>query len=422
MLRISPSLARTAFTFILSFGLAKGTAFLAALALPRLVDNQTYGVLELALTVGAFSASFLSLSVNGAAARLHLIDEAPHAQTILVGLCGWLAALALVGVAGVVALRGGPTYLVCAAILGLFGIQMASSTYTRMKGLIHASGWLDSAALLITAALALLLSCFGEATPRSFAWAMVAVAAVAAALSGIKLAQARFAELRIIAIEAARMGAPMMFYGFLTFAIFGTPRIAIAKALNLEDVVSFSLCARIALILVFIHQVLSTGFFRQLYQMDNTRVGHILAGWIVVLSGIALSFAVATRYLSGLLVMGTAVPSAAIVPLFPPIIVQTTLWVLNANVELYVNRDLIARKASFMLGGLCLVALAIGLVLRETGQLSLQTIIYTYAGLALVSLISQMSLLSRKGFAFGPAYTVLPFTFSPLLVGLLPVP
>jgi hypothetical protein len=420
MFRISPSLLRTAATFILSFGLAKGTAFVAALALPRLVDTQTYGILELAMTIGAFSAALLGLSAHTAAARIHLVEKHPQARTILIGHCFWLATIGLVAAGGMVAAGRGADYVVCTAILGLFALQMSASTYTRMHGLIHLSGWFDSTSILVTTAVAIVLLTWGAATPAGFAWAFAAITAVVGGTSALALGSMPGRDVKALIMRVVHIGGPMTLYGFLTVAIFGTSRIAIAKALTISDVASFSLCARLALILVFLHQVMSTGFFRQLYQMNNGLVGRVLAGWIVVLSAIALALAVVTHFLAPWLVIGTQVPAAAIVPIFPAIIVQTVLWILNANLDLYINRELIARQASLLLAGLTLAAAGVGLLLYHTGQLSLPAVINVYTALMLATLIGQMMLLSRKGFSFKACYAVLPLAATPMLVSLLP--
>jgi hypothetical protein len=44
---LSSNAVRTGVTFVLSFGLGKGTSFLAALAMPRLMDARVYGGIEL---------------------------------------------------------------------------------------------------------------------------------------------------------------------------------------------------------------------------------------------------------------------------------------------------------------------------------------------------------------------------------------
>ena len=419
MPRIPLHLVRIVVTFILSFGLAKGVSFLAALALPRLVDTDTYGMLELAMTTGAFGAALLGLSAPTAAARLHLVDKDPQAWRMLVGHSLWLGLVGLLAAVAVAAAGHGAAYVACAAAVGLFGLQMSASAYSRMHGLIHWSGWFDGTSILLTTAIAVALLASGAAKPPGFAWAFVAINAVAAAAGALALRTTSIRDIRDIAVRVFRLGGPMTLYGVMTVTIFGTSRIVIAQALSITDVASFSLCARLALILVFIHQVTSTAFFRHLYQLNTDAVGRVLAGWIVVLSLTALAIAVIAQLLAPWLVIGTQVPPSAIVPIFPAVIVQTVLWILNANIELYINRELLGRKASLLLAGLAIAAALAGFYLSETRQLSLLAIINIYSALMLAALIGQMILLSRKGFSFTACYAVLPLVATPLLALLL---
>jgi hypothetical protein len=93
MLHPHVKLLRTASTFVLSFGLGKGFAFAAAIALPRLVDAQTYGVIELALTIGLLGSTILGLGAPSVAVRLELVEMDARSESALVAHCVWLAAL-----------------------------------------------------------------------------------------------------------------------------------------------------------------------------------------------------------------------------------------------------------------------------------------------------------------------------------------
>lgn len=419
LFRLTAAQIRTTITFALSFGASKATAFAAALALPRLVDPATYGVLELALTIGVFSASILGANVHAAAIRVYLVEKDPKAQAMLAGqaLClatAGLLAAALVGAAGY-----GADYVLCSAIIALFAIQFSLSTWTRMRGWIHLSGWSDNIALMAMTVLAAILMLFRTASLAAFAMAVAVIAVATAAAAALVLSGISVREYKTLTRKALQIGAPMTLYSFSALAMFATPRMAIAQALSISDVACYSLCARVALFLMFPNQLLGTGLFRQLYQMKSERVGRIMAGWIVALSLTALVFAVATRFAANLLVLGTAVPAASIVPILPAVIVQTVLWVLNANLEMFVNRELVSHKTSLVIGGLLAAALCVGLLLHAGGLLSLPAVIYVYIGLSVAAFVAQTLILTRKGFSFRLCYAALPLALSPLLVNLL---
>jgi O-antigen/teichoic acid export membrane protein len=405
---------------VLSYSLGKGIAFAAALALPRLVDVQTYGVLELAMTIGTFGTSLLGLGVPGAAARAHLVDNDPQAAKMLAAFCLWLAFAGLLLTALMIADGQGPDHVVCTAILGLYGFQFSMSTYTRMTGLIHVSGWFDNLAILVVAVIAAALLLIGHPTSSAFAWIFAGIALAAAAASAFRLVGVPPGELAALARRGIKVGAPMMLYSFANMAIFGTARIVIAKYLSLSDVASFSLCSRVALILIFLNQLLATGFFKQLYQMDYARLSRIMAAWMVVLSSIAFAFAAIGHYAGEWLVIGTSVPVSAVLPILPAVIMQTALLVFNSNLEIFVNRELISHRAAMVMGPLIAVAAAAVVAIHLVGAMSLMAVIHVYTALMIGSVVSQMMLLGREGFSFKLCYALLPLTAAPLLVSLLP--
>src|SRR6185437_395313 len=95
LIRPSSTMLRSAVAFGVAYALAKGTSFVGAIALPRLVDAHTYGVLELALSVGAIVTSVLGFAAPGAAARMHLVEQDTRARRMLAGYCLWLATVSL---------------------------------------------------------------------------------------------------------------------------------------------------------------------------------------------------------------------------------------------------------------------------------------------------------------------------------------
>jgi len=406
----------------LSFGTAKAMTFFAALMLPRLVDQSTYGVLELAMTIGIFGSTILGLNIHTAVFRLHLVDKEPHAQTILAGQCFYLAVLGLV-TAGFGVLAGGEAvYVLCTAILGLFAIQLYASTYAYMRGLVLLIGWVDGLPMLTIVVSAIILSLMGNAAPLQFAWTVVAIALVATAVSATTLLSASGHELRDLAMRAVKFGGSVTLYSLTTLAISSSSRLAIAQVLSIADVASFSLSLRLALILFFFHQFLGAIFFAQLYQLEGAVVGRIMTVWIVLLSAVATLFAVSVRVLSPWLVVGTQVPAEAIASILPAVTVQVVLWILNGNLEMFINREFLSRRAASVLGGLLSVAVGVGCLMHATDHLSLRAVIHVYIGLMLASLVMQMWLLSGKGFQFGRCYIVLPIVATPLLASLLPVP
>lgn len=412
---------RALWTSGLSFGLARVTAFVATLALPRLVDPHTYGTLELALAIGIFGATVLGMNAHAVATRLHLMEEEPGASTILAGQCFFLAVFGLLAASCAVVAGGDARYVLSTAILGLFALQLWACTSVQIHGLPMLTGWADSIAIFVVTALAASLAVAGMVSIDAFAVMVVLVAMVGAAIAATALYGADRREIRVLTMQVVRIGSPITLYSLSLLSIFASPRIVIAQILSISDVATFSLCLRLAVVLVFPHQMLGATFFVQLYQLEAAMVGRVMALWIVVLAILATVFAIGTRLLSPWLVLGTQVPAEAVASILPAVIVQTVLWILNANLEMFVNRELLSRQAALVLAGLTLVTVAVGLVLHLSGELGLHAVIHLYMALMLASLIAQMRLLARRGFRFGWCYVALPLSGLPLTASFLPM-
>jgi O-antigen/teichoic acid export membrane protein len=416
----SAKFLRTAFTFALSFGLGKGVAFSAAIALPRLVDAQTYGGIELALTLGLMGATVLGLGTSSVALRTELVDKDPRAELMLFGLCLWLAGVAVVAAPVALMFHWPVEYALGIALIALFGLQFSGSAYARMKGYIHLSGWLDNSSIMVVVALVGVLTLLGMATVGLLTWWVVAVAVALAALALRRVSGMPWPQFKEIVHPVVRLGAPMMLFGLSQILLFGTARLAIAKELGLTDVACFSLCARIALVLVFASQILSVGLFRSVYRMNLERIGWIFTRWVAVLSGLGFVVTLVSHFTGHLLVAWTEIPAAAFVRIFPLVTIQTTLWILNSNLEMFVVRDLLSRQATIACLSIVGIGAIVGLGLFRWIPATLPAVIWLYSIAMLAMLLVQMRLLARKGVSFRSAYFVLPLVASPWLIELLP--
>jgi hypothetical protein len=419
---LSFSVIRTATTYLLSFGLAKGTAFAAALALPRLVDSQTYGLLETAMTVGALGAAILGFGAPAVAMRTQLIEKDKGSRSILLLHSAWLISIALVAVGALAAIGREAQVVVCAAMVGLFALQFALSAYGRMQGQIHISGWLDNISIVVIVVIAALLRLFATADLSSFALSLVAVISAAGIAILFLLLGTTSSGVRAHAVKVVKLGMPMMFYGLSNMLVFASPRLAIAAALGLSDVVVFSVCVRIAAVLTFVSQAIQIGLLRMLYTIESAAFSRIMNVWIVALSGIALVLTLLAYFISHLLVAGTAVSVASFMAIFPMVATQAVLSVLNSNLEMYVNRELISRQASIALVAIGGLGFVVGLIVFASGLLSLAFLINLYSAVMAITLLAQMRMLSRRGMSFRSSYLVLPLTCAPLIVLLLPTP
>jgi O-antigen/teichoic acid export membrane protein len=413
---------RTGITFVLSFGIAKATSFAAALALPRLVDARLYGLIELALTIGLLAASILGVGAPAVAMRSYLVEKDARARSILIGHCLWLATVAILAAGAFGFFRLGTGFICSAAIIALFGLQLSASTYTRMHGHIHFSGWCDNVTMMAMFLLVVFYVLRDDTNFGNFAISVFVVALLIGAGSIALFLRTPLRDVVAMIPQVLEIGAPMMFFGVSTLLIFGTARIAIANRLSLADVGTFSLCARISLVMVFTSQVLTTGLFRSVYRLEHAAIARIFSLWTIVLSGIAFALTLIAHFGAHLLVAGTNIPAASLALIFPAVATQTTLWVLNSNLEMFITRELVARQAATYCLVIAAIGLGVGLILSAAGLLSLMVIINVYSIAMLALLLAQMRLLSRQGISFRLAYPVLPLVAACWLVYLLPSP
>lgn len=420
MATLTPKTLRKGLTFIVSFGLGKGAAFCAAVALPRLVDSTTYGAIELALTIGVLGATILGLGAPSVAVKYDLMDKDPRSVAILLGQSAWLALSGVAGAAAAMVIGLPPSYVCGAVMIGLFGAQSASTAFFRMRGYIHISGWVENTSMMLVFVCVAGLAAVGAARLGPLTGLMLAVALGTAAVAAVGLARHGTTGLKLLAGEVVRHGTPMMVFGLGQLLLFSTARLAIAQGGALTEVASYSLCARIALILVFASQMLNVGLFRTVYRASGAAIGRYFAVWIAVLSLLAFGVALAGHFGAGMAVLGTEIAPSSFAILFPIVAMQTTIWVLNSNLEQFVVRDLLSRPAAIasfvVVGASALVMLGLSAI----GRLDLMAILAVYSLAMLAMLLVQMRLLAHKGVAFRGAYLVLPLAASPLLIYLLP--
>jgi len=419
---LSSNVIRTGVTFVLSFGLGKGTSFLAALALPRLIDAKMYGGIELALTISTLGAAVVGLGATSVGTRRALVDNEPRGETIVFVHCLWLVLIGLAAAAGLAAAGWAVQYICGAAMIGIVGFQVSAASLTRIRGQVHWSGWFDNISIMITLVLVVLVVLLGRADLPTFTWGVVATSAAAGVAAVWGLMRRPIGPWRPIVADVLALGVPMMLFGAAIALIFGTIRIAIAQELVLRDVACFSLCARICLVLIFVSQTLVTGLFRPIYKAGGEAITRAFSLWIPALSAIALVVAIAGYYGAPLLVAGTTTPAADFAAVFPAVVIQTSFWVLNSNLEIFVVRELLSRQASVACVVIAASGLAVGTAVTALGLLTLMTVINLYSVMMAILLLTQMRLLLRRGIDFRRAYWALPLLAAPGLIYLLPGP
>lgn len=412
------SQARIAVLFLTSYGSARGLAFLGPLLLPRLLAPDTYGGVELALSLAALLGSAVGLGVPQAAPRLKLILGHSGVMDVL-ALAFLLSALPLVLASLLSDWQGLPWVVTLTCGLGvLYGAQYGLSFWARVEGRKFLSTWVDNGTLVLLGGSAALLTLVAVSpTPRQVIVSVWALALPLAGLSvGILLVQ-RPQGLLGQWRTALKEGLPLLATGLVLAAFAAAPRLLAGRFLPLADVGALAFAARLCLLLLVVHQLLMTWHFRNLYTWPAARCDKIFAG---LLSGLAV--------LGCLVVLAWPWVAPILAPDQPPlprltvalVAGQTILWIALALFEAMIGRQGLGRHAAPILAAVGLLAWG-GI---EAGLLTIPAspglIALASCGLLAMGVGTQWLLLWRSGLVLPRAGLALTAAAVPPLVAFLP--
>ncbi len=409
----------TALSFLASYGIARGLAFLGPLLLARLLTAETYGGLELALSLAALIGSAVGLGVPQAAPRLKLILGQARIADVL-AFAFLLSALPLLIASWLTAWAGLSWVLTLTLGLAvLYGGQYGLSFWARVEGRKFLSTWVDNGTLLLLGVGAALLT-LAAVTPTArdligSAWAL----AVLLGLLGLGvLAALRPKGLLTLWRGALKEGLPLLATGLVLAAFAAAPRLLAGRFLPLADVGALAFAGRLCLLLLVVHQLLMTWHFRNLYTWPAERCDKVFAG-----------------LLSGLALLGTAImlawPMVAplLAPDYPPlprlvvglVATQTILWIGLALFEAMLGRQGLGARAAPILalvGVLGWGALEAGLLALPASPL---LIALGSCGLLAAGVGAQWLLLRQSGLVLPRAGLALALVSLPPLVALVPL-
>ncbi|MFY8106040.1 MAG: hypothetical protein ACOVKO_03925 [Elstera sp.] len=411
--------AGTALSFLASYGIARGLAFLGPLLLPRLLTAETYGGLELALSLAALIGSAVGLGVPQAAPRLKLILG--HARIIdVLAFAFLLSALPLL-IASLLTAWAGLSW-VLTLTLGLavlYGGQYGLSFWARVEGRKFLSTWVDNGTLvLLGAATALLTLAAATPTARELIGSTWALAILFGLLGILVLTVLRPTGLVSLWRGALKEGLPLLATGLVLAAFAAAPRLLAGRFLPLADVGALAFAARLCLLLLVVHQLLMTWHFRNLYTWPAARCDRVFAG-----------------LLGGLALLGTAImlawPMVApmLAPDYPPlprlvvglVAAQTILWIGLALFESMLGRQGLGSRAAPILalvGVLAWGGIEAGLLVLPASPL---LITLGSCGLLGLGVGTQWLLLRQSGLVLPRAGLALVLTTVPPLMALLPL-
>jgi O-antigen/teichoic acid export membrane protein len=386
--------------FIASFGAAKGVALIGPLILARLLTAQDYGAVELALSVGLLGGVVGSLGIPLAVPQLYLALARRHVEDLL-GFQTLVVAVAAAGSALILWHMRAPSALQLSAIMvGLFAAQIALSSYCRVRQARTWSGWVDNLCLVLLAVLSLgWYAATGGLDLRHLSvgfQATLLLVMVGALAVFLGFRRPRFGPAYR---DAIGRGSVMMINALLMFFTTSSLRLFIGHYLSLEDVALYSLCARICLALVFIHQLVVTGLFAQIYTLSDARFDRYFSACLGGLLGFGIALNTGFSWFADRWHWGS-LDMATLHGLFPIVCAQTVLWIATAWFEMLIVREGLAATSATVMALLFSTFVAVVAVLDVAGWLGLITINLVFGSVLFVSVLCQIQLLARQGLRF----------------------
>ncbi len=327
----------TAMLFLGSYGSARGLAFLGPLLLPRLLSAETYGGLELSLSLAALLGSSIGLGVPQAAPRLKLILGQARIADLL-ALAFLLSALPLLLVSLAVNRIGAPWVAgLTLALAAVYGGQYALSFWARVEGRRFLSTWVDNGTLVLLGAMAAVLLAFGgRLEPHGLTSGFSVVVGILLSGGIAVLIQHRAPGLWAAWRQALREGLPLLATGLVLAGFAAAPRLLAGRFLPLAELGALALAARLCLLLLVVHQLLVTWSFRGLYTWPAERCDRVFA---MLLTGLGV--------LGSLVALVWPWVAPLIAPEFPPlprmtvalIAGQTIFWIALALFESMLGRQ-----------------------------------------------------------------------------------
>lgn len=262
----------TAGLFLASYGSARGLAFLGPLLLPRVLSADTYGALELALSLAMLLGNAVGLGVPQATARLKLLLGQGRILDVLA--LGFLLSAVPLTAASLAAdwFGAAPVVLITLALAAVYGGQYALSFWARVEGRRFLSTWVDSGTLVllgIGAAVLLLLQ--ADMSLQTIAVGVWGIAGLLLLGGGVVLSRHRSSDLWNSWRRALREGLPLLATGLVLAGLVAAPRLLAGRFLPLADVGALALAARLCLLLVVVHQLVATWHYRSFFTWPPAR-------------------------------------------------------------------------------------------------------------------------------------------------------
>jgi O-antigen/teichoic acid export membrane protein len=398
----SPTVAKLVSRFgrgALAFVAAKGTVFLLPLMFARSWNLRDYGRFEYSLAWGTLLAVPLGVGVGGAIPYFLLQREKPKYLGAF-QLHALLAAAALVLLTIGYLVFGFPiTSYLMAFIAGVIVIQSITSTLYKVWEAPERASVVESGIYVVLFLAAAPLAVLG----RTLNFRLLLIILNLYAMFLVMVSMKGFWPVRhwrgqfVRYGHAIRFGSPVVLTSACIVFLATSTRLLAGKFFSIEEVGIYSFFFRITSPVVLIHSLLTTVYFRKLYQSGerslDTYFSLILltafaAGLFlfVAMPPVCHGFFPLLRHLNG-----------ENLGVYWLLVAQMVFWVAMALAEFIIYRQDQATKFSIILMGTIGALLAGSFLLKFAGGLTLLTLSQVQLGSLFLAVLAQIFLLRRSG-------------------------
>lgn len=383
----------------LAFGVAKGTVFLFPLMLARSWNLRDYGLFEYSLAWGNLLAVPLGVGF-GAAIPYFLLQRA---KPKYLGAFQFHALLAGAGLAlltiGYMVFGFSITSYMIALIAGVVVIQGIRSTMYKVWGVPERASVIESGIYFVLFVEAVLLAVLG----RTLNFKLLLITLNLYALFLVIVSLRRFWPVRYWRGQlarygqAVRFGSPVVLTSACIVFLSSSTRLLAGKFFSIEEVGIYSFFFRITSPVVLIHTLLTTVYFRKLYQSGERSLDTYFSLILLTAFGGGLFLFVALPPVChGYFPLLRHVEGENL-GVYWLLVAQMVFWVAIALAEFIIYRQGQATKFSLILMGTIGVLLVGSFLLKFAGRLTLLTLSQVQLGGLFLAALAQVLLLRNSG-------------------------
>lgn len=384
--------------FFLNFLLAKAAVFAGPILLARVLDTALYGQIEFAWSAATIMAALLGLGISAALPQLTLLHRPIWMIDILAASVVVPGTLLLLGAATLLSIVGADLAALVMLIIVLAMLQANLSSYSRTFSYRNWASWLDGLMTHVVVVVMLLIATLNISNIRNLITG-VAAASVLGILAGtwIMLRNLRsdfFGRLSVVFAT----GLPLLAYSLCSIWAAISARVYFGLTLTAEGVAMYSVCFRLASLILIIHSIVATGLFAHIYRMRTREYDYFLSMYQLAMSIVSVAMILLFDVILSLLnLRAIGGVRAETVALFPIVMLQVYAWNAWATLEMRVARARRAGRAALFTTVLMGIIAILIFLLAWMRQLSLPLASVLVALQMIFGVAVQFYVLWRRG-------------------------